>query len=112
MSNEIQEPGILIHSISLIESSFLREMEQSSQFEDNLSLHLEIIIRDDKLEAVVTLGAKLERINKDTSSLQVKAEVKYTGVFTKATETGINMDQFCKVNAPAIMYPYIRNYFH
>jgi preprotein translocase subunit SecB len=112
MSKETQEPGILIHGISLIESSFLREREQSPLFEDNLSLHLETIIRDDKLEALVTLVAKLERINKDTSLFQVKAEVKYSGVFSKAAETGIDMDQFCKINAPAIMYPYIRNHFH
>ncbi len=112
MNKENQDPGILIHGISLIDSSFHREAIQNPNFEDNLNLQLDMNIRDDKLHALVFLTAKLDRINKETSNIEAKAEVKYLGIFSKSETSQMDMEQFCKVNAPAMLYPYIRNYIH
>ncbi|HNN82474.1 MAG TPA: protein-export chaperone SecB, partial [Leptospiraceae bacterium] len=104
------EPKILIKTISLVDSSFHREAVQGPNFEDNLALDREVQLTEDKKLGIVFLTAKLDRKNTQNNNIEVAISVKYVGIFEAESDSDMDLQRFCEINAVAMLYPYIRNH--
>jgi len=99
--------GYSVENLLLIESSFSREMEMDfdpTKVLNKADVNVETSKADDKLLVAVTVqfdqwcGEKV----------QAKAMAKMIGVFIKSGDSPLNEETFVNVNAPAIIFPFVR----
>lgn len=82
--------------------------ENENESEVDFGLQVGVNISDDNKQAEVSL--KLDIYNKDSKEAPFKLTASITGWFS--TDDDIDVDkyiQFCKVNATAILFPYLRS---
>lgn len=100
----------ILTSIVLIESFFKRIPNvnfTSPEYKNNISVNIETQKEDMILN--VSLGIKIQ--SGISNSIDVEAEVKMLGSFQKNTNvTDLDIETFGQVNAPAIIFPFVREH--
>ena len=104
------ESGFRIINILILQSNFNREVEIN--FHKTIENKLEINVDGKKIEGTnnyaVEILAALKGINSE--KIEYTFEVKIVGFFEKSGSPSISDDQFVKINAPAIIFPFIREH--
>jgi preprotein translocase subunit SecB len=102
-----KQPGITIKSIILAESHFQRKpvIPDDTRFDVNFEVQNSINEDNTNLSCMVTAT-----LNKPGDPVFLK--VVYVGVFTVNDEPNMDLEEFGKVNAPAILFPYVREEIH
>lgn len=104
------ESGFRIINIIIVESNFRREVE--IQFQQSIENKLGINVDSKKIEGtnnyIVEVIATLEGLNTEKS--EYLFTVKIAGIFEKSGTPTISDEQFVEVNAPAIIFPFIREH--
>jgi preprotein translocase subunit SecB len=101
--------NISISNIVLMESNFFRDKIidfSDPNLKNNINIHLDNVVADNFLETtlMVTFTAV---INEKTI---VEAKIKMLAIFEFTTISSVNLETFKEINAPAIIYPYIREH--
>jgi len=106
MEFEKIKSGFNLESIFIKESNFFRESNDFEFDNENLKINLKHshISDSDILRCLVTI----EIIDETNSQFKILATM--VGVFRKLGESILTNDHFIKINAPAIIYPYLRQH--
>jgi preprotein translocase subunit SecB len=104
------ESGFRILNILVLESNFKREVEINFQksLENKLGINVDGKIIEGTNNYAIEVLATLHGINLEKT--EYSFEVKIVGVFEKSGNPSISDDQFIKINAPAIIFPFIREH--
>jgi preprotein translocase subunit SecB len=104
------ESGFRILHILLVESHFTREMiiDFQRQMESSLDIQTAMEKHEGNNQYSVMLRATLKSLH--DNKVQFTAEVKMVGVFEKFGDPSFSDEQFTSVNAPAIIFPFIREH--
>lgn len=99
--------GIQLKAINLVTSIFQRGDYLQQPSVDNIPMEIgtELKLRDNFLDCIV-----LVNIGNITDEEAFGAAVKMVGIFKKNREVPYSDDEFSQINAPAIIYPYIRQH--
>lgn len=105
--------GYKVENVILIESIFSREVsvdtkEHSITNELNITHEAHETSSDNKFGVILTLDYK----GKQNDSIVCTSKIKMLAVFEKSGEPVLSEDAFKKINAPAIIYPFIREHLH
>jgi len=99
-----------LENIILLESSFKREVEisyESDEFKSNINIETGYQIENNNLYVIVGINFYAGTI----SAKQIVVSVKMLGSFLILNKKGqIPVKQFAKINAPAIIFPFIREH--
>ena len=102
--------GYKILNLALLESHFERastitfDLEKVTR-ESETSIDIQKISDE---QVVVTETLTFSQTFEGTTEFSVK--IKMIGVFEKQGQTDLSIDDFARINAPAIIYPYIREH--
>ena len=102
--------GYKILNLALLESHFERapsitfDLEKVTR-ESETSIDIQKISEE---QVFVTETLTFSQIFEGITEFSVK--IKMIGVFEKHGETDLSIDDFARINAPAIIYPYIREH--
>lgn len=113
MENEKPQGSYKIENILLISSSFSRE--RTIDFSKGITLNFEHTSEaqetsDEDGKFGVSLSFAFKGMQNE--SIAFVSDVKMIGVFEKIGEPAVPEDAFKKINAPAIIYPFIREHIH
>ena len=103
------ESGFKLLSVVLLESSFKREgnidfsVRLDNQVEINTGYNLS---NNNSINCFVEVNFK----SLFEGKIAAQSNIKMAGVFEKMGESEIDVDAFGKINAPAIIYPFIREH--
>lgn len=112
--HETKPAGYRVESVLLLESNFKRTTDTEISNSDRISNEIEVLptAHETTLEGrfAVTLYIKYHGLQ---NGVQIcSAEIKMIGVFEKHGEPSLSDDKFKSMNAPAIIYPFIREHLH
>lgn len=102
-----EQPGIKCNSIILSESIFKRKPKIPEEQDIKLSFDVKNSISDDQINLVTEVTATLNNENDP-----VYTKVTYIGIFSVENKNNLDLKKFSEVNAPAILFPYIREEIH
>ncbi|HQF37376.1 MAG TPA: protein-export chaperone SecB [Candidatus Dojkabacteria bacterium] len=102
-----KQPGIKCDSIILAESVFKRLPQLTGSENVNLSMEVNNTFSDDKKTLQTILA-----VHVNTENDPIYFKVVYVGLFSVSEEQNMELEEFAKSNAPAIMFPYIREEIH
>ena len=113
IQEEIKSGGYKVESVILIESSFARlpsidRNEHTVTNEININHEVFETSSDNKFGVILNL----DFIGKQGDNNFCTSKIKMLGIFEKIGEPPLNEESFKKVNAPAIIYPFIREHLH
>jgi preprotein translocase subunit SecB len=105
--------GYKVENIILIESFFSREVsidvkEYSITNEISINSEAHETSADNKIGVVLVLDYK----GKQNDLIVCTSKIKMVGIFEKTGEPALSEEAFKKINAPAIIYPFIREHLH
>ncbi len=106
---EHKQASYKIEHVILIESNFRREIQidfQSSSIENQLHVETQFSEEDQPNVFGVNLIVTLKGIQNEKEVFYIHTKI--GGIFSKSGETTLTEDVFKKVNAPAILFPFIR----
>ena len=109
-----KQPGIQVLTVALNKCYYKRLPIVDEKTNDSIDFNLEINLNEDKSQSIVLLKCFLKRESlEENKETQVEIEIEYVGVFA-VQENAENMDleKFSNTNAPAILFPYIRQMIH
>lgn len=95
-----------INNISLVDASFKREASINFKKEIRNSVNIEIEMARDKTQVIVSVVVDVIGKQADINVFEIKTRT--TGVFDHSGETEENLEYFSRINAPAIIFPYVR----
>jgi len=98
-----------LQHIILLSSNFQRSWQidfDNEAFKSSIDIEVTDTRQNNILSVVVDL--KFDAGIKDSSD--IKAQISMAGVFNGDSNGGLDTDQFAKVNAPAIIFPFIREH--
>ena len=102
-----KQPGIDFKGIILVEDEFWRDFDVPD--ESNMELKFEAGNSIHEEEANVEITATLKLTYKNAEVLRHRS--KFVGLFSIIeNEKNMNIEMFIKNNAPALMFPYIREH--
>jgi len=109
-SQEQQAGSYNVETITLVESDFSRRViiDFTKPTNNNIDILTEISESDSNSKIIVSVILKVDSTQEEEQIFSIK--VKMTGVFSKNGSPQLNEDIFKKVNAPAIIYPFIREH--
>ena len=96
-------------NISLLESLFRRDFFidfEKGEIHNNVDINTEVSFQEKFFIVTVTLYFR-QILEEKTIS---EAKIKMSGIFECLNENDINKEKFAKINAPAIIFPYIREH--
>ena len=103
--------GYKILNLALLESSFVRSTIVTFDIEKvkrESETDIEIQkITDEQVLVTETLTFSQTSIE---GEVEFSAKIKMIGIFEKNGDTELSIEEFAQVNAPAIIYPYIREH--
>lgn len=100
--------GYTIQGIHLVKSNFERpKYIPKDQLKNIIDLTINSEAKNDNIICELTTDFK---ILDQKEEVAVKLGVTFRGVFQKVGETKLEIDYFANVNAPAIMYPFVREH--
>ena len=94
-------------NIILLESNFKRNAEISyvdEEFKSNIDIHIGNQLKDDMLFVELSL-TYFSGIGKNK---EIQAFIKMVGVFKCPKDAALSIETFSRINAPAILFPFIR----
>jgi len=108
-TNIMKKNSYKLLSIILIESFFKRApfIDFSN---DKLHNGINIDIKNSINENILGVTVTLNFISKIEDKEVISSEIKMVGNFEFSKETNIPLDDFGKINAPAIIFPFIREH--
>jgi preprotein translocase subunit SecB len=112
--SEVPKTGFYkVDNVFLIESSFLRDIDidfKNVEIKNQINITPEAheTAPDNKFGVTLCLEYKGKQNEKNVCS----ATIKMLGVFEKIDVPALSEDIFKKINAPAIIYPFIREHLH
>lgn len=111
MSQHTIISGYKILNLALIESHFTRSSNITfdvDRVERKSDTSVDINqVTDEKVMVTETLTYEQ---SSDENGTEFSATIKMIGFFEKVGDTELGIDTFAKINAPAIIYPYIREH--
>lgn len=110
---EVKTGGYKVESIALIESSFSRlpSIDQNEHTVTN-EINFNHEVFETSLENKFGVILTLDFIGKQSDKNFCTSTIKMLGVFEKVGDPALNEESFKKINAPAIIYPFIREHLH
>lgn len=108
-TEEHHVPGYQILSILLLDSTFTRISQINfgdSQILTNVDVTNDYQLLDEAFVSEVRVKFSLKIQN----TVSVSAEVKMVGSFKIIGSPELPVEEFAKINAPAIIYPYVREH--
>ncbi|WP_448529800.1 protein-export chaperone SecB [Raineya sp.] len=103
------ESGFQVRSIFLLESYFERlPFIEANEKTNEIALKRDYYIGESILTAIVELTFRQR--NKKTKKIELRSKIKMAGEFIFEKNTSITIEDFAKVNAPAIIFPFIREH--
>ena len=102
-----KQPGIKCDSIILSESFFKRKPQIPKDLEIQINFDVKNTINEERKKLASEVTAI---INNEESA--VYAKVTYVGLFSIQGEENLPLNEFAESNAPAIIFPYIREEIH
>lgn len=109
--NDVKPSGYKVASVLLLDSSFKKQID----FDFNIhNINHEIEVKPTAHETapdnkfVVTLNLIYRGLNEQKQ--MCNADITMIGVFEKFGEPALSEDKFKAINAPAIIYPFIREH--
>jgi preprotein translocase subunit SecB len=104
--------GYKVESILLIESSFIRNID--SKILAPLSNKIEILpsAHENTPDNKFGVMLHLKYVGLQNQEEVCSSSIKMIGVFEKYGEPALSDDKFKAINAPAIIYPFIREHLH
>ena len=112
-AEEPKSGGYKVENVSLLESVFSRVINFDSK---DGEITNEINIDSQALESIesnkfgVTLELNFE--GKQADKIICNSKIKMIGIFEVIGEPALTEDVFKRINAPAIIYPFIREHLH
>jgi len=103
------QSGFRVNGIILVDNSFHREnhLESGEKVNVSMDIHTDVTVNDRQITVVEEVIVKQVVEEK----VQVSISVKMAGMFECIGETRISdYDEFGRVNAAAIIFPYIREH--
>ncbi|MCX6157151.1 MAG: protein-export chaperone SecB [Ignavibacteriae bacterium] len=103
-----QDSKIVVKDISLIESYFKKEaiVLTKEMLNNDIKLSLNVLQGEPIFSVTLNLDFNSKQADKDVSN----AKISIMGIFEIEGSKPSYYDNFCYVNAPAIIYPYIREH--
>jgi len=105
-----KQPGIVFESILLVEEEFWRDRV----IPENLNVILSINIESGKMESrcSLLLECNLKLMSEETDAVEVcRLRARFMGYFIQTPgQENMEIDDFLKYNAPALMFPYVREH--
>ena len=102
-----KQPGIKCNSIILVESIFKRKPRIPKEQDIKLSFDVKNSISEDQQNLVTEVTATI-----NSEEEPVFAKVTYIGLFSIGEDKNLGLKDFSEINAPAILFPYIREEIH
>jgi len=97
--------GYAIENIAIVETHFVRK---DSNVQLSLPNHnISITNTIDKETNTITCLLQLDYQDESNSC---EAKIKVEGVFKQMEESKLTLDSFAKINAPSILFPYLREH--
>jgi preprotein translocase subunit SecB len=108
--SEQQEAGFRILNIIILESEFKREavIDFQHQIDNNFALNTNSVKHDDSNNYSVYLKAELKGTQGDRTEFFIS--VWMVGMFEKFGQPEFSDEQFTSINAPAIIFPFVREH--
>lgn len=101
--------GYAIENLLLMDSSFSRETEMEldpAKLQNTVNVDVQSSKPDGKLLVIMTV--KFDQMFAD--KIQATASVTMIGVFQKTGDSELSEETFVNINAPAIIYPFVREH--
>jgi preprotein translocase subunit SecB len=107
---EFKQSSIKVIDIILAESNFERSKEPFDSASLKNNLNIDIKIEELTNQFYVTLTLKYEGLVNE--NVAMKSLISMVGIFELIGEKPEYYEEFKKVNAPAIIYPFVREHLH
>lgn len=98
-----------LNKIILLESHFRREPEinfQNNQTKNDINIDIKSNVKDKIINVVETLDFRSYEKDKNN----VEAKIVMAGIFESCDKPPVSVENFVEVNAPAIIFPFIREH--
>lgn len=102
-----KQPGIKIDAILLSESLFKRKPDVKIPLDIKLDVNAKHTINEEKKQLITQLQVCL-----NSESDSVFGRFVFVGIFSTNDNSNMTLDEFSKNNAPALIFPYIREEIH
>ncbi len=105
----MEDTAYILENISLIESFFKRETHisyDSENFETQINIRTGYNINDNKLFVQVSVEFSAQNLEKK----EIDIKVTILGIFIIPKNSELSLESFAKINAPAIIFPFIREH--
>ena len=108
---EQKNAGYTIDSLVLVESSFTRENNINFHGEEiQTNLNVENTNFENTEDGIIAVAVKATLLGIQNEKQVYSIACKYFGTFKKIGQPLLNEEDFKKINAPAIVFPFIREY--
>lgn len=108
-----KEPGIVCDLIVLSREEFWRIPKIEPVAEEKVQFRYKVNLPDGANQAVCLLTLIYQKFVKGSDELQARAEIEYAGMFhVPEGQENLSLADFTKVNAAAILLPYLRTRLH
>lgn len=109
MKNNDQSPRIKTEAIFLIESNFIRYPEMADVVVPHVDIDYEYSVENQIGQGFITINVKGNA--KHSNNIIFESRIRYLGVFSEdEKEPNMSIDDFMKINAPAHIYPFVREF--
>lgn len=105
---ETKQAGYLVESIILLESTFKRGISDLKNFDIQGGINIETQHTETSPENKFTVIVSMTYSGMHNETEIISAFIKMSGVYEKYGEPIIPDEKFKAINAPAIIYPFIR----
>lgn len=110
--NEYQAPSFNLKEISLVSAIFQQKGEKITDSEE-INLNIKTHYNNEQPLASVFLIVDVSIADADKATTKLEGSVTYKGIFeiVPAEADSDAVMSFLKINAPAILYPFVREYY-
>ncbi|MEO7216301.1 protein-export chaperone SecB [Mucilaginibacter sp.] len=104
-----EKPSYSLQHILLLDSNFTRSW--SIDFDEpNFTNSVDIEVEDTRGDNMLSVTLHLTFKAGVGDDYQVRAYIKMVGIFSTTAKGELSIDQFASINAPAIIFPFIREH--
>ena len=108
---ELKQAGYKLLSVILIESNFKREINidfKVGEVANEVDIQIEKSLPNE--QGIFSVYFSLNFRGKRKEAIDYTAFIKIAGVFQKLGEPDLSLEDFCDINGPAIIFPFIREH--
>ena len=111
MAEDAGKSGYKVSNIVLLDSKFWRksniDFSRANNFDNSVDIKNSHVVRENK---ELLCSVELTYTSLDIDEKIVEAKITMIGLFEKVGEPELTFEQFGKINAPAIIFPFIREH--